>query len=164
MTFAKKMEEEINWSRCIICQKAPLIGVLTNTKNKKGNSDEQHLQRFKNLYDNLHKLWDAVVPLPKVLLPKTLTAQTMFEKSALWHTCCWMEYTDERTERLLAQHKKENPPQPEPEPEKQAPKRSQTNFQNALCIFCQRETNEYLFNVRQLNWGIEHLKMAQGTQ
>ena len=110
--------------------KSKLIGVLTNTKNKKGNSDEQHLQRFKNLYDNLHKLWDAGVPLPKVLLPKTLTAQTMFEKSALWHTCCWMEYTDERTERLLAQHKKENPPQPEPEPEpkKQVPKRSQTNF------------------------------------
>ena len=60
--------------------KSKLIGVLTNTKNKKGNSDEQHLQRFKNLYDNLHKLWDAGVPLPKVLLPKTLTAQTMFEK------------------------------------------------------------------------------------
>ena len=76
-----------------------------------------------------------------------------------------MEYTDEKTERLLAQHKKENPPQPElePEPKKQAPKRSRTNFQNALCI-CQRETNKYLFNVRQLNWGIEHLKMAQGTQ
>ena len=72
-----------------------------------------------------------------------------------------MEYTDERTERLLAQHQKENPPQPEPEPEpeKQAPKRLQTNFQNALCIFCQRETNKYFFNVRQLNWGIEHLKI-----
>ena len=74
-----------------------------------------------------------------------------------WHT--QMKELDE----LLEQHKKENPPPPElePETEKQAPKRSRTNFQNT-CIFCQKETNEHLFNVRQLNWGIEHLKMAQG--
>ena len=159
------MEEDVvNWQRCIICQKAPVRGVLKNTKNEKGKSDEEHLEKFKNLHNNLHSLWNAGVPLPKVLLPKTVTAQTMFEKTALWHHCCRMAYTDERTERLLEQHKKENPPPPEPEPEteKQAPKRSRTNFQNTLYIFCQRETNEHLFNVRQLNWGVEHFKMAQG--
>ena len=77
----------MNWSRCIICQKAPIRGVLKNTRAQKV-SDEQYLEKFKNLYNNLHKLWDAGVPLPQVLLPKTLMAQKIFEKSALWHHCC----------------------------------------------------------------------------
>ena len=158
----------MNWSRCIICQKAPRTGVLTNTKKEKGSTDAINLAKFENLYENLHKLWDAGLELTKVLTPKTLTAQMMFDNNALWHRCCRLAYSDTLTERMLEQHKKENPPKPAPEtaperePDGQAPKRLRTNFQSGLCFFCQRTTNESLFNVTSLTWGQDHLSMAQG--
>ena len=87
------MEEDIvNWQRCIICQKAPVRGVLKNTKNEKGKSDEEHLEKFKNLHNNLHRLWNAGVPLPKVPLPKLSLHKQCLKKQPYgtivveWHT------------------------------------------------------------------------------
>ena len=88
----------------------------------------------------------------------------MYQKNCVWHRCCRNEYSDTLTERLLKQHKKENPapPEPVPQPDEQTPKRARVRFQNTLCIYCQRDTSEHLFNVTQLNWGEEHLSMARG--
>ena len=131
------MEDDVNWQKCIICQKSPRTGVLTNPKNEKGKSDAENLAKFQNLHNNLHKLWNAGLSLPKVLLPKTLGAETMYEKNCVWHRCCRNEYSDTLTERLLKQHKKENPapPEPVPQPDEQTPKRARVRFQNTCSMY-----------------------------
>ena len=97
-------------------------------------------------------------------MPKTLTAKSMFDNSGKWHHYCQSRFSDSKVQLLLQSHQNKEP-EPEPEPASQAPKRSRSNYDNQLCIFCQVVKQgvsgpETLHEVTTIEFGTKHRDMA----
>ena len=165
------MEGDVNWSKCIICGTWRVAEVLRCPKSSRGHTEEEQLEHYEKVRKNIHILWDKGIPLPSVTLPRTLTAKSMYDNSAKWHIPCSLKFSDTKVQQMLRSHERRQPEaEPQPAPESQAPKRSRSNYDNKLCIFCQSVKKvsskdgpaepESLYNVASMDFGTKHRDMA----
>ena len=95
----------------------------------------------------------------------------MYDNSAKWHIPCKLKFSNTKVQQMLRSHERRQPEaEPQPAPESQAPKRSRSNYDNKLCIFCQSVKKvsskdgpaepESLYNVASMDFGTKHRDMA----
>ena len=158
------MEGDVNWEKCLICGAKRFGEALRCIRSSRRHNEEEQLEVYAQIHRNIHLLWDKGVPLPSVSMPKTLTAKSMFDNSGKWHHYCQSRFSDSKVQLLLQSHQNKEP-EPEPEPASQAPKRSRSNYDNQLCIFCQVVKQgvsgpETLHEVTTIEFGTKHRDMA----
>ena len=122
-------------------------------------TDEINRGVYANIHDNIHRLWDVGLNLNDVKLPRHITSETMFLNSGKWHANCRRNYSDSRVERMINTHNR-NKEATETDNAGPARKRTRLVFNDSLCIFCQKNSDENLHLVTTLEFGVSYSLMS----
>lgn len=153
------MDSDVDWSLCVICQKFAFESLRCP---KSGNaSDAEKRQSYEKFIQAIKKLNDAGVELgPNLKLPLGITTETLWQNTAKWHKSCHLKFSPTHVDRMVSNKKKlddeQAANQADNQPDSQIAKKPRTApFDNTLCIFCQKSTQESLRAVSSISFGTD---------
>lgn len=139
--------EEIDWSRCVICQEQK-TDVSKCPKNRQ-NSDS--LSIYASFLENVQKFQDLDAIPVKVSFSKDVPAKLLHQNNACWHNSCRQLFTDTMLTRVVNKKRKHDNVSGNVVRSSKRQSLSSSDTKSSYstiitmsCVFCSENTNEDL--------------------
>lgn len=155
--------EEIDWSRCVICQEQKTD--LPKCPKNRQNSDS--LSIYASFLENVQKFQDLDAIPVKVSFSKDVPAKLLHQNNACWHNSCRQLFTDTMLTRVVNKKRKHDNVSGNVvrSSKRQSLSSSDTksNYSTIItmsCVFCSQNTNEDLHECCTHNINVRLRTMA----